>query len=162
MRKDPDLVKIYNDSRPGLPSVTILPPECISNRDQSPQLTEPLPNQFLAPRGASECAIKTGGKERERISTQFEVYADGRKEMPFIIYNENPGPSEGIPNPNTVARELYDRVDKKGEQYPDEVLLSCNPNAYFYVRDLQITIREGMQHKAPIVIETADAYRCVH
>ena len=105
---------------------TILPPECISNRDQSPQLVSPLPNQSLAPKGTGECGIKTDGKEKERISTQFVVYGDGRKEQPYIIYHATEAPSDGIPKPNTVARELYDRKDKKREEYPPNVLLDCN------------------------------------
>jgi hypothetical protein len=41
----------------------------------------------MAPIGTGECGIKTGGNQKERISTQFDVYADGRKEQPFIIYH---------------------------------------------------------------------------
>ena len=160
LRKDPDLLKRYNDSRPGQPPVSILPPECISNRDQSPQLVSPLPNQSLAPKGTGECGIKTDGKEKERISTQFVIYGDGRKEQPYIIYHATEAPSEGIPKPNTEARKLCDRKDKKGEEYPPDVLLDCNPNAYFYVRNLKRTIEEGMSSRPPVLIETADAYRC--
>ncbi len=162
LRKRPDLVKKYNESLPGMPLVSILPPECISNRDQSPQLVEPLPNQSLAPKGTGECGIKTGGKEKERISTQFVVYGDGRKDQPFIIYHATEGPPTGLmlPKGGTVARELNDRRDKKGKEYPSEVLLGCNPNAYFYVKDLKRTIMEGMSGMPAVLIETADAYRC--
>ena len=160
LRRLPDLLDQYNKSRPGQPPVSNLPPECISNRDQSPQLVSPLPNQSLAPRGKGECGMKTDGKEKERISTQFVVYGDGRKEQPFIIYHATEGPSDSLPKLCTVARELYDRVDKKGEEYPSDVLLGCNPNAYFYVRDLKRTIKEGMLNRPAVLIETADAYRC--
>ena len=96
--------------------------------------------------------MKTDGKEKERVSTQFVVYGDGGKEQQLIIYHATEGPSDVLPKPKTVARELYDRVDKKGEEYPSDVLLGCNPNAYFYVRDLS--------NRTAVLIETADAYRC--
>ena len=117
----------------------------------------------MAPIGTGQCGIKTGGKEKERISTQFVVYADGRKEQPFIIYHATEGPREGVRKPGTVARELYDRRNTKGEEYPANVILGCNPNAYFYARDLIRTVEEGMpnrSYRTPILIETADAYRC--
>ena len=161
LRQRPDLLDRYNESRRGLPPVSILPPECISNRDQSPQLVSPLPNQSLPPRGKGECGMKTDGKEKERISTQFVIYGDGRKEQPFLIYHATEGPSDSaLPRTGTVARELYDRVDKEGDEYPSDVLLGCNPNAYFYVRDLKRTIMEGMSNRSSVLIETADAYRC--
>ncbi len=58
------------------------------------------------------------------------VYGDSRTEQPFIIYHATEGPAEGILKTSTVARELHDHIDKKGEQYPTDVLLGCNPNAY--------------------------------
>jgi hypothetical protein len=105
------------------------------------------------------------------------VYGDGRKEQPLITYHATEGPAEGIPKASTVARELHDGIDKKGEQDPTDVLLGCNPNAYFYVQGCNPnayfyvvsgpehslhdgTIMEGMSKRPAVLIETADAYRC--
>ncbi len=63
LRLRQDLLDRYNESRRGQPPVSICPPECISNCDQSPQLVSPLPNQSLARRGKGECCMKTDGKE---------------------------------------------------------------------------------------------------
>jgi hypothetical protein len=65
--------------------------------------------------------------------------------------------------PHRPARELYDRRNKKGEEYPADVILGCNPNAYFYARDLMRTVEVGMpnrSYRTPLLIERADSYRC--
>ena len=51
--------------------VKILPVSHICNFDQSPQSVEPVANTTLAPKGTGECVVKTGGKEKDRVTTQF-------------------------------------------------------------------------------------------
>jgi hypothetical protein len=49
----------------------------------------------------------------------------------LIIYHATKGPAEGIPKASTVASELHDCIDKKGEKYPTDVVLGCNPTSMF-------------------------------
>ena len=77
--------------------------------------------------------FKTGGKEKERFTTQLTVFKSGRKGKPYIIFKAAPAPAgKRHGNKNSVTYEIYhDLPDKWGNRYPpkDECILAVSKTA---------------------------------
>ena len=58
-------------------SVDILPVSHVCNFDQSPQSVEPIAATTIGVRGAGEAPINTGGREKDRVTSQFASSVDG-------------------------------------------------------------------------------------
>ena len=66
--RNPEIAEAFNRQLPHEMPVEILHVSHICNFDQSPQSVEPVANTTLAPKGTGECVVKTGGKEKDRVT----------------------------------------------------------------------------------------------
>jgi hypothetical protein len=60
MRRDPEILSLYNQQHPNSVPLEILPISNICNFDQSPQSVEPLHSSTLNVKGAGQCVLNTG------------------------------------------------------------------------------------------------------
>ena len=80
--------------------------------------------------GQKEIGVKTGGKEKLRITAVLAVRADGSKLPPLLISKGKPTVKGKAPAPNSIERELSANKDKKGARYPRGVVYAVDPKAW--------------------------------
>ena len=68
--------------------------------------------------GQKEIGVKTGGKEKTRITAVLTVLADGSKLPPLLIFKGQPSSSNKSRPANNIEREFENYKDKKGYAYP--------------------------------------------
>ncbi len=81
--------------------------------------------------GAGEAPINTGGRVKDRVTSQFASPVSGAKCPPMLIYKAMSVmfPADGsMPRAGTVARELRDRV-YSSMSYPEGFIMDCNPTS---------------------------------
>lgn len=86
--------------------------------------------------GDKEIAVKTGGKEKMRITSVLTVFADGSKLQPLLIFKGQPTPNGKSPAPNSIEREFKDYKDKKGIAYPRGMVYAVDPKGWHSQRVL--------------------------
>lgn len=86
-----------------------------------------LPSQET---GDKEISVKTGGKEKTRITAVLAVCADGTKLPPCLIFKGKPTPPGKTPAANSIEREFLNGKDKKGFAYPRGVVYAVDDKAW--------------------------------
>lgn len=95
----------------------------------------------------SHLLIWAGGKEKDRVTTQFCSTLTGSKCLPMIIFKAQSAmfPLDGkMPRVNTIAAELQTNRFLNGTSYPEGMILDCNPTAYALQEQLMRTVNEQM------------------
>lgn len=87
--------------------------------------------------GQKEIGVKTGGKEKTRITAELAVCADGSKLPPCLIFKGKPTPSGKSPAPNSIEREFKNGKDKKGITYPRGVVYAVDDKVWHTQRVFQ-------------------------
>ena len=103
-----------------------------------------------------------GGKEKDRVTTQFCSTLNGNKCPPMIIFKaeSNMFPPDGkMPRANTIAFELRSRMFSDGTPYPKGLILDCNPTAYALHDQLVRTVNEQMTNIPLPSIANCDDYK---
>ena len=108
----------------------------VGNSDHVPTYVEP---HGLYTWGKREVhgrrSVKTGGKEKERFTTQLTVFKSGRKGRPYIIFKAVHAPTgKKHGNKNSVTYEIYHNLpDQWGNHYPSrekcEIVVSKTANS---------------------------------
>jgi hypothetical protein len=151
-RSDPKLVEEYRAyMKMYYPNVNVkdvkrLPLSLCGNADQTPVWIEPVRGTVLAHKGARSVLVRTGGKEKDRITAMLGVMYDGKKLPPYLIFRGKSCPSEGWAKAtaNSIARELgplgtlghVQQLSADGFRYPTKgISYSVNEDAYFTVSE---------------------------
>ncbi|CAB1099205.1 unnamed protein product [Ectocarpus sp. CCAP 1310/34] len=108
----------------------------IANMDETPTWMENPGNNTVNRTGDKEVGVKTGGKEKMRITSVLTVFADGSKLPPLVIFKGQPTPKGKAPAANSIEREFKDYKDKKGYAYPRGVVYAVDPKAWHSQRVL--------------------------
>lgn len=80
--------------------------------------------------GQKEIGVKTGGKEKTRITAVLAVDANGGKLPALLIFKGKPTPPGKTPAAQSIEREFKTYKDKKGNTYPRGVVYAVDPKAW--------------------------------
>ena len=80
--------------------------------------------------GEKEIAVRTGGKEKLRITSVLTVFADGSKLPPLLIFKGQPTPKGKSPAANSIEREFKNYKDRKGYAYPRGMAYAVDPKGW--------------------------------
>ena len=107
----------------------LIPPSCVWNMDQTPVYIEEVGKTTVNVKGEKSAAVRTAGKEKERVTVQLTVNAMGGKLPPDAIF-------KGLEAPKRVDKRTitYQIMPENREAfgYPSRSLISLqvNPKGY--------------------------------
>ncbi|CAB1098020.1 unnamed protein product [Ectocarpus sp. CCAP 1310/34] len=100
------------------------------NMDETPVWLELPGNTTVARTSQKEVAVKTGGKEKVRITAVLAANMSGDKLPPLLIF-KGKHTAQGKPlAPNSIEREFKAGKDKQGHTYPRGVVYAVDEKAW--------------------------------